>query len=184
MNWDAIGALGEIFGALAVVATLVYLSRQIKHQSVATVGETTNAWLADYNALIVDLMRNPELTDLFRRGLDDFEVLTGDEQMRLHVYLIAHLLNAQNVYMQLDDEIIHRQIAENVLEHNAALLATKGGNHWWSTCRPILRKGFVEHLDNRIANSLPVTDVWPWFSKTIGDQKSKSPSNKSLESGA
>ncbi len=32
MNWEAIGAVGEIFGALAVVATLFYLTRQ-NHQS-------------------------------------------------------------------------------------------------------------------------------------------------------
>lgn len=32
MNWDAIGATAEILGALAVLATLVYLSLQI-HQS-------------------------------------------------------------------------------------------------------------------------------------------------------
>ena len=30
MNWDAIGAIGEIVGAAAVVATLVYLSRQVQ----------------------------------------------------------------------------------------------------------------------------------------------------------
>ena len=35
MNWDAIGAIGEIVGALAVLATLIYLAlqvRQAKHQ--------------------------------------------------------------------------------------------------------------------------------------------------------
>ena len=31
MNWDAIGAVGEIFGAFAVVATLIYLASQVKH---------------------------------------------------------------------------------------------------------------------------------------------------------
>jgi hypothetical protein len=30
MNWDAIGALGEICGALAVIATLFYLAKQIQ----------------------------------------------------------------------------------------------------------------------------------------------------------
>ena len=30
MNWDAIGAIGEIAGALAVVVTLLFLSRQIR----------------------------------------------------------------------------------------------------------------------------------------------------------
>ena len=29
MNWDAIGAVGELLGALVVIATLLYLARQI-----------------------------------------------------------------------------------------------------------------------------------------------------------
>jgi len=31
VNWSAIGAIGELVGALAVVVTLVYLAAQIKH---------------------------------------------------------------------------------------------------------------------------------------------------------
>ena len=30
MDWQAIGAIGEILGAAAVVASLVYLARQVK----------------------------------------------------------------------------------------------------------------------------------------------------------
>ena len=33
MNWDALGAMGEIIGAIAVLATLYYLSNQIKINS-------------------------------------------------------------------------------------------------------------------------------------------------------
>jgi len=33
MNWDAIGAIGEIIGALAVVVTLIYLAIQTRHNS-------------------------------------------------------------------------------------------------------------------------------------------------------
>ncbi len=33
MNWEAIGAIGEIVGALAVLATLYYLAIQIKMQN-------------------------------------------------------------------------------------------------------------------------------------------------------
>ena len=33
MNWDAIGAIGEILGALAVVLTLGYLAIQVKQNS-------------------------------------------------------------------------------------------------------------------------------------------------------
>lgn len=31
MNWDAIGAVGEVLGAVAVIATLAYLAVQVRH---------------------------------------------------------------------------------------------------------------------------------------------------------
>lgn len=36
MNWEAVGAFGEIIGALAVLITLIYLSVQIRESSEAT----------------------------------------------------------------------------------------------------------------------------------------------------
>ena len=35
MNWDAIGAIGEIVGALAVVISLMYLAAQIRTSNAA-----------------------------------------------------------------------------------------------------------------------------------------------------
>jgi len=33
VNWDAAGAVGEIVGAIAVLITLVYLAKQIRHST-------------------------------------------------------------------------------------------------------------------------------------------------------
>ena len=33
MNWDALGAIGEIAGAIAVIATLFFLARQLQVNS-------------------------------------------------------------------------------------------------------------------------------------------------------
>jgi hypothetical protein len=35
MNWEAIGAIGELFGALAVVLTLIYLATQVRQNTLA-----------------------------------------------------------------------------------------------------------------------------------------------------
>ena len=47
MNWDAVGAIGEIVGAFAVVLSLVYLSIQIRTQNnesrLASVSQTVAA---------------------------------------------------------------------------------------------------------------------------------------------
>jgi hypothetical protein len=46
MNWDAIGAVAELLGALGVIASLVYLGRQINHNS-EIVQASTNQAVAD-----------------------------------------------------------------------------------------------------------------------------------------
>jgi hypothetical protein len=41
MNWDALGAIGEIVGAAAVIVTLIYLAKQVK-QSVGMARASQN----------------------------------------------------------------------------------------------------------------------------------------------
>lgn len=33
MNWDAIGAIGELVGGIAVIGTLIYLASQIRQNT-------------------------------------------------------------------------------------------------------------------------------------------------------
>ena len=47
MNWDAIGAVGEIVGALAVVVTLIYLAVQTRHSAAATQRQIMQAMYED-----------------------------------------------------------------------------------------------------------------------------------------
>ena len=164
MNWEAIGAIGEIFGALAVVATLMYLARQMRQDARATTGETMGSWLADYNNMLLEISRDPELAKIFRQGLTDFEQLNENDQMRFHTWMVAHLLNAQTVFLQLEDGIMHQRIADQILPVNAAMLDSKGGTYWWGTARSIWRPEFVDHMDKLIEEASPITEVWPWFS--------------------
>ena len=40
MNWEAVGAFAEAIGAIAVVATLIYLAAQIRQNTTALKGQT------------------------------------------------------------------------------------------------------------------------------------------------
>ena len=164
MNWEAIGAVGEILGAAAVVATLAYLARQMRQGSVATTSAAMGSWLADYNAMLLELLRDPEVAQIVRQGLTDFEQLSENDQMRFHTWMVAHTLNAQNVFLQLKDGAMHAGIADQLLPFNAAMLNTKGGLFWWGTARSIWRPEFVAYMDKLIQESPPITEVWPWFS--------------------
>lgn len=42
MNWDAIGSLGEVIGAGAVLVTLIYLSLQVRHSAKIATADLTS----------------------------------------------------------------------------------------------------------------------------------------------
>jgi hypothetical protein len=160
MNWEAIGAVGETLGALAVVLTLAYLARQMRQETIASTSNAMGTWLADYNSLILELIRDPEVALVVRKGLADFEHLEGNDQMRFHVWMVAHLLNTQNLYL---DATMHGAIVDQVLHFLATMLSTDGGMQWWITARPIWTADFVAYMDKLIEDSPAVTETWPFF---------------------
>jgi len=163
MNWDAIGAIGEILGAIAVVATLIYLAKQLRQEARSDTAETMGSWLGDYNSLLLELIRDAEVSLIIRKGCTDFENLPANEQMRFHAWMVAHLLNAQVLYFQFDDGVMHQRIAEQIMSFNASLLKTKGGEQWWRTAQSIWREEFVERINELIEQTSPVNELWPWF---------------------
>ena len=49
MNWEAIGAIGEVLGAVSVLITLLYLSRQISASNKALDSTGATAMMEGYN---------------------------------------------------------------------------------------------------------------------------------------
>ena len=55
MNWDAIGAIGEVCGAIAVVITLVYLSRQLRENTKSIKLQSVESTFSEWNACLKDI---------------------------------------------------------------------------------------------------------------------------------
>ena len=70
MNWEAIGAIGETLGAVAVVVSLLYLAAQIRQNSRIVKGASAQAitqtiqselrWSSDMGDILVKVFNNPE----------------------------------------------------------------------------------------------------------------------------
>ena len=67
MNWDAIGAVGEIVGALAVVLTLAYLALQVRTARKATIDQNTLARASGVREMMLTVVENDELRMNFIR---------------------------------------------------------------------------------------------------------------------
>ena len=64
MNWDAIGAIGETLGAIAVVVTLIYLAAQIRQNSRFVKAATYHSTMRARNEFNFAVATTPELSAL------------------------------------------------------------------------------------------------------------------------
>jgi hypothetical protein len=67
MNWDAIGAVGELIGAIAILITLVYLAFQIKVMRDMNEKLAIDSTYSKFNAVRQSVFENPELASLFSK---------------------------------------------------------------------------------------------------------------------
>ena len=91
MNWEAIGALGEIIGAIAVVSTLWYLAAQMKTNTSAVNQAARQATLLGRSESTRWVAGDPELNKLLWNGAANPEQLSEDELQRF-VLIVAGII--------------------------------------------------------------------------------------------
>ena len=92
MNWDAIGAIGEIIGAIAVVATLFYLARQIKDNAQQVRINSVTDLNSVYNDSFLPIYNSHENMAIWVQGLRAPEELPEVER-EIFFLFVRRLLN-------------------------------------------------------------------------------------------
>jgi hypothetical protein len=82
VNWDAIGAIAELAGAIGVIASLLYLTGQVRASTRASTVEAKLATTGFLNKFIDSLIENPDLNDLNMRGIKDLDLLSKEKYLR------------------------------------------------------------------------------------------------------
>ena len=100
MNWNAIGAIGEVLGAVAVFITLAYLAIQIRQNTRSVSTSVYESAMSGFNEVMRDISTNGELASIVRRGGLDPTSLSEEELFRFtfavrcyanHVYKLFRL---------------------------------------------------------------------------------------------
>jgi hypothetical protein len=83
MNWEAIGATGEIIGALVVFLTFVYLALQIRQNTHATRAASHHAVTDALNQLNLALATDEVVASIWVNGMNDRSSLTDIQRERM-----------------------------------------------------------------------------------------------------
>ena len=139
MNWEAIGAVADIVGAVAVVVSLVYLAVQIRQntkqleeqgraQRFSALGVLFDNWRNFRANIISDLA----VAKIWRRGNEDPDQLNEDERIVFDLLLIDLVWGFAANWMVGVDEGLGSYLRDDIAD-NLLIYATPGFRTWWRT---------------------------------------------------
>jgi len=131
VNWEAISAIGQLVGALAVVISLIYLATEVRSNARATRLASMRSMSDSFHRILQQLAEHPHLSELYYRGIHDFESLEGADLVRFGA-LMAQLFRVyeHTYYQELEghlDPRLWRQIEMPMRDINAY----PGVQAWW-----------------------------------------------------
>ena len=114
------GAVGEIVGAIGVLATLIYLARQIRHSSDV-------AKIASYHQGIDQIVESGMAPDfsMLAAKIESGEPLSPEEQMRADTLASAFIFGHEILLHLYRRRQIDEVLWENIISNNLGYLTSK-----------------------------------------------------------
>ena len=130
MDWDALGAIAEFVGAMAVLATLVYLAIQVRENSLQVkLGSAINL-----NHLVNEafdpIYNNDRNIRIWTVGISDPDSLSDEDQAIFSLFMarLVHVL--LTALMHHNHAILETEVARRYVGSLKSILESPGGQFW------------------------------------------------------
>ncbi|NIW71825.1 hypothetical protein GWN15_23610 [candidate division KSB1 bacterium] len=131
MSWEALGAIGELLGAAAVVVSLAYLGVQVKATRETNKQAVLQGLYGKYNDIRQSIIESPELAELFLKGLDHPEELSKSDLFRFMAICETLFMNGEELWL-LFDRKVDEERPDNTMGFLAYFIETPGGKAFWN----------------------------------------------------
>jgi hypothetical protein len=167
MSWEAIGAISETVGALAVVITLVYLAAQIRQSNSQQKREEIVSIQNGQNKL-VEQLRDPFLVRAYSRFADGEAAATVIERTNAIFWVIQYLNHFEIVLDLYQNGSLDADRYKHWETIALSIVAGKGARDWWeesgrSAFPRKLRDVIDKRLDDTDNPPVPIITAWDIF---------------------
>ena len=161
MNWEAIGAIGEIVGALGVILTLGYLAYQIRQNTFQLEQSTLAAKAAAQNASNEALRENRkalfdnvQMAEIWHSGNENPNDLDAVSMLRYRLVM----QNVTDVMLEIYTQTLTTGFSPETWNTQGTtlvkrVLATSGGQWYWANFSDNYPADFRAEVDRILANT-------------------------------
>ena len=146
MSWEAIGAVGEILGALGVIITLIYLSFQIK-EGIRTSRAATRQAISDS---LYSLPKATYSDAEFRKTLiaaTEGKSLDTDQTVQLNAYCFAAFRMYENIHYQHRNGMLSDSEWASFRLNLKAVLQIGAWRDYWDREKEIYTQAYRDEVD-------------------------------------
>ena len=148
MNWEALGALAELLGAVGVIVTLVYLARQIRQSTRATRLATSQAIAAALSEWSRPLIEDPDLCRVFFAGVEDVTSLQDDERTRFFMLCYTYLRMFEEMHHQFRRGSLESEVWDGYARNYGLYAKAPGMQIYWKARREYFNPAFRDFVES------------------------------------
>ena len=148
MNWDALGAVAELLGAIAVLITLLYLARQITQNRESVESASAETVLSNISNALQNAASSSQVTHVLLRGMENMGELTEQERGQFLFWFYSYFRILEQGYHHYLAKNFSSSIWEGHARHSHTLLSTSGVMQYWEMRREVLSPAFRDYIDN------------------------------------
>ncbi len=171
MDIMELGAVGELIGGVAVLATLVYLALQVGQNVKQLRVDSLQAAVIGYAERIEGILGDEDRLDAFWKGLAGDANMSRTEKAKFHGIMIGNLSVFENNLNLYRAGILPK---EQIVVHEydvVSILNSPGATIWWDQVKDyFFSTSFKQHVDRTIEEIGPeIAALSDKFAQIFGD---------------
>jgi hypothetical protein len=160
MNWEALGAIAELLGAIGVIGSLVYLGMQIRHSALQTELNTKTMRATVYNQTISQISGwgrsvialDSDTRNRFWKAVSD-PASSASEDLALHQVLMGeYFFSFENLFRLHEQGMIDDDSWENSISNNVEVFRLPGFETYGESRDGPVSKRFWAHVQSRLSS--------------------------------
>jgi hypothetical protein len=162
MSLQDLGSIGELIGAIATVATLIYLAVQVRQNSEQLRDSNRAAQLTSLDRTVEAfsryraLLAKPENAELYARGIESYRGLDVADTVRFRAIMEEYFFAYSAMHQRTRHGAFENtQWGDQTPSNTLAILKTKGGAEWWADRKHLFSGDFASAVDQVAAEQLP-----------------------------
>lgn len=163
MNWEAIGAVGELLSAAGVVFTLGYLAIQIRQSNSIASWETHRSAVTGFSDALQGVISDADTARVYQSGMLDLESLEPMDRLRFSTIISILVLNFKDTLAAYDAKMFDQPTYEAWQEYICSILNTPGGAIWWQENRSVYIDRVCEVIDEGRSKVPAINVINPTF---------------------